>query len=391
MRFPERFSNLPEYAFPRLRALLDGHAPGGDVIHMSIGEPRHAMPDFVSEMVARYAGDFAKYPPNDGTIGLRSAICAWIAKRYGVTLDPDLHVMPLNGSREGLFNTCLATCPEQKNGAQPVVLLPNPFYQVYAVAAIEARAEPVFLPATVDTGFLPDFASVDPEILDRTAIAYVCSPSNPQGAVADEAYWTSLLKLAEAHDFIVIADECYSEVYRTTPPNGILEVAQKTGADLDRVIAIHSLSKRSNLPGLRSGFAASGPKIVAEMKKLRAYAGAPIPLPIQHVSEAVWSDEQHVNRSRALYAEKYAIVDEIMGDVPGYQSPEAGFFLWLPVWDGEAMARKIWTSSGVRVLPGAYLSRNVDGVDPGAGYIRAALVAETDEMRMGLQAIRACL
>ncbi len=391
MQFPERFSNLPEYAFPRMRALLDEHAGGGNVIHMSIGEPRHPMPDFVGELLERHAGEFAKYPPNEGTAGLRSSITRWIGRRFNVELDPELHVVPINGSREGLFNAALALLPERKAGDVPIALMPNPFYQVYSVGAIMAQAEPMFVAANEETGFLPDYANLPKDVLDRVAIAFVCSPSNPQGGVASSEYWAELLRLAEAHDFVIFADECYSEVYRNTPPIGALEVAKNIGADPERLVVFHSLSKRSNLPGLRSGFIAAGPKTIALTKKLRAYSGAPLPLPIQHVSEAVWGDERHVNLSRKLYQEKYVVVDEIMGDVPEYHPPSAGFFLWLPVWDGEAMALKIWKNTGVRVLPGAYLSRPTAEGDPGAGYLRVALVAEINEMRTGLEAIRACL
>lgn len=391
MQFPERFSNLPEYAFPRLRALLDAHQTGGDVIHMTIGEPRHPMPDFVPEMIEANAGSFAKYPPNEGTEGLRGAITAWIKRRYAVDLDPDQHIVPINGSREGLFNAALALLPETKNGAQPLALMPNPFYQVYSVGTIMAQAEPMFVSAGPETNFLPDYASLPAEVLDRVAIAFICSPSNPQGGVATREYWKTLLNLAEKHDFIVFADECYSEVYRDEPPVGALEAAKEISADPERLVVFHSLSKRSNLPGLRSGFIAAGPKTIVLIKKLRAYSGAPLPLPIQHVSEAVWADEKHVAHSRKLYQEKYDIVDEIMGDVPGYQPPQAGFFLWLPVWDGEVIALKIWKSSGVRVLPGAYLSRPTETGDPGAGFLRIALVADKNETRKGLTAIRASL
>lgn len=384
MTFPERFNALPDYAFPRLRALLRDVPPGGEVISMSIGEPRHPMPPFLANILARNIDGFAKYPPIHGTDGLRASIAAWIRRRYGADLDPDTRIMPLNGTREGLFNTLLALCPERKNGHTPLVLMPNPFYQVYAVAAIEARAEPVYLPATAETGFLPDFAALPSEVLDRTAVAFICSPSNPQGAVADAGYWRTLMDLAERHDFKVFADECYSEIYRDAPPPGILACA----ADPERALAFHSLSKRSNLPGLRSGFVASGPGNIAQLKKLREYCGAPLPLPVQAVSDAAWSDEAHVNENRALYRQKFEIADHVMADVSGYAPVNAGFFLWLPVDDGEAAAKRIWAASGVRVLPGAYLSRSTKGQDPGANYIRIAMVADQDEFRRGLSLVR---
>ncbi len=391
MVFPERFSNLPEYAFPRLRKLLDAYPAGGSVIHMSIGEPRHAFPAWVGDEIAAALEGMGRYPPNDGTPELQTAIARWIARRYDVTVSADRQVLPLNGTREGLFNACLALCPETKGGKKPVVLMPNPFYQVYAVAALAVGAEPVYVPATEATGDLPDYASLPPEILDRTAIVYLCSPGNPQGAVADAGYWDALLALAEKHDFRILADECYAELYRDTPPPGALEAVARTGTDPERVTVFHSLSKRSNLPGLRSGFAAGGPASIAAMKQLRNYAGAPLPLPLQAVATRAWGDEAHVEENRALYRAKYAMADEILGDVPGYRAPQAGFFLWLPVEDGEAAALKLWRETGVRVLPGAYLAREVDGVTPGADRLRVAMVAEEQEMRDGLMRLRSCL
>ena len=392
MTFPERFSNLPEYAFPRVRSLLDAYAPGGDVIHMTIGEPRHAFPEWAGQVVMENAQGFGKYPPNDGTPELRAAIAAWINRRYAVSVDPDTQIMALNGTREGLFNACVALCPEKTaKGQRPVVLTPNPFYQVYAVAATAAGAECVFVAATAVTGFLPDYSALKPEVLNRTAIAYICSPSNPQGAVASHEYWRSLIELAERYDFQIFADECYSEIYRKDPPLGALQVAQEMGADPERVVVFHSLSKRSNLPGLRSGFTAGGPESLRGIKQLRAFAGAPLPLPLQRVAERVWADEEHVTASRALYVEKYDIADQVFASVQGCKSPDAGFFLWLPVEDGEAAALKLWQETGVRVLPGAYLSRDVDGYNPGKNYTRVAMVAPKQEMQSGLIKLRDCL
>jgi aspartate/methionine/tyrosine aminotransferase len=385
-----RFDDLPEYAFPRLRALLDGHAPGGPILSMSIGEPRHPFPDFVREVLAQTADGYAKYPPNEGTPGLRAAISAWLVGRYGLSperVDPERAILPLNGTREGLFNACLALCPAEKSGARAAVLIPNPFYQCYAAAALAAGAEPVFVNATAETGHLPDFAALPTDLLDRTAVVYLCSPANPQGAVADAAYWRALLALAEKHDFRVFADECYSEIWRDAPPPGALEVAQAVGADPERVLAFHSLSKRSNLPGLRSGFVAGGPDSIARVLRLRSYAGAPCPLPAQAAAEACWRDEAHVEANRALYQEKYAIADAALGNLPGYAAPEAGFFLWLRVGDGEAAALKLWREAGLRALPGAYLSRRTAAGDPGAAYLRLALVAPADETRRGLAAV----
>jgi aspartate/methionine/tyrosine aminotransferase len=228
--------------------------------------------------------------------------------------------------------------------------------------------------------------------LARTTAAYVCSPANPQGAVADRAYWAALIALAEKHDFTIFADECYSEVYRDTPPVGLIEVAEELGTDPNRVVIFHSLSKRSNLPGLRSGFVATGAQSMAEIKQLRNYAGSPLPLPLQQAAAAVWADEKHVVENRALYAEKFEIADRIFGNVPGYHSPPAGFFLWLPVEDDEAATLKIWRETGVKVLPGGYLAQEVPGQEnPGKKYIRVALVAPKEETTRGLELIHACL
>ena len=391
MKFPERFFKLPPYAFPRLRALLDHHAPGGDVVHLTIGEPKHAFPAWVTDVIVQHAAEFNSYPNNDGSDELRGAMADWVAQRYGVTLDPATRLMALNGTREGLYNAAMALCPEEKNGQKPVILMPNPFYQVYMIAAISVAAEPVFVPATDATGHLPDYASLPEEVLNRTAVAYICSPANPQGAVASRDYWQQLIALAEKYDFKIFADECYSEIYRDIAPVGALTVADEMGTDPERVVLFNSLSKRSNLPGLRSGLIAAGPDSMVQIKKLRAYSGAPTPGPLQAAAAKVWADEAHVVENRALYQEKYRIADEVFAGLNGYLSPEAGFFLWLPVEDGEAATLKLWQETGVRVLPGAYLAQGQGAENPGHGYIRVALVAPADETRKALKTLRDCL
>ena len=389
--YPERFSNLPAHAWPRLRALLDAYEGGGVPIHMTIGEPKHAFPAWVTDVIVENAAGFNSYPPNDGSPALRGAIADWIKRRYEVDVDADTQVMALNGTREGLYNAVMAVCPETKNGQKPAILMPNPFYQVYMIAAISGNAEPIMVPATLETGHLPDYINLPENVLNRTTAAYVCSPANPQGAVASRAYWAALLALAEKYDFKIFADECYSEIYRDVAPVGAMQIAQEIGADLDRVVIFHSLSKRSNLPGLRSGFVASGANTMREIKQLRNYAGAPLPLPLQAAAAAVWADEDHVVANRALYVEKYEVADRILGNIPGYQSPEAGFFLWLPVKDDEAAALKLWRETGVRVLPGGYLAQDVNGINPGKSYIRVAMVAPKEETTRGIEAIRASL
>lgn len=388
MEFPERFADLPDYAFPRLRALLAPHPGGGETVDLTIGEPKHPFPDWLGAELAAHLSSFGKYPPNEGSAALRAAIGGWIARRYGARLDPETRIAVANGTREALFNACLAISPERKRGRTPAVLIPNPFYQVYAVAALAAGAEPVYLPATEQTGFLPDFEALDPDLLDRTTVVYLCSPANPQGAVASADYIARLLELAERHDFTVFLDECYSEIWREAPPPGGLGVAAAIGADPERVMVFNSLSKRSNVPGLRSGFMAGGPQALARLKRFRSYQSAPVPGPLQAVSARLWSDETHVEANRALYAAKYDAADRMLGNVPGYRTPQGGFFLWLPVAEGEAAAVELWTRAGVRVLPGAYLARDEARGNPGQGYVRVAMVAPAAEMERGLAAIR---
>lgn len=393
MAIPERFSNLPEYAFPRLRTLLSGLSPAADPVVMTIGEPRHAVPEFTARIMADSIAEFGKYPPNEGTPDLLAAISGWIRRRHGIEVEP-ARITALNGTREGLFNAALALCPETKAGQRPAILIPNPFYQVYAVAAAAVGAEPVFVPATEATGFLPRYGDLDPAVLDRVAIAYLCSPANPQGSVADDAYLEDLIALADRHDFLVFSDECYSEIWRDAPPPGALAVATRMGL-ADRVVMFNSLSKRSNLPGLRSGFAAGGPAQIGQLRRLRSYSGAPLPLPVQRVSAAAWNDEAHVEENRALYHAKYAVADRVLGNVPGYRPPQGGFFLWLRVPEsvgtGEDAAKTLWTQAGIQVLPGAYLARDTDQGNPGQNYIRVALVDPAGPTEAALNRLKTCL
>ena len=383
----DRFSQLPEPTWPRLRALLDPHAPGGDVINMTIGEPKHAFPEWVGPALADAVAGYNSYPDNNGIPELRQSIADWIERRFRAKVDPDTQVMALNGTREGLYNAVMALSPTPGG----TVIIPNPFYQVYTVAGMATGIKSVYAPCTRDTGYLPDLDALSSKVLNNTRLFFLCSPSNPQGAIAGPDYYKRLFELAEKHDFKVLADECYSEIYRDAPPTGAIEVAQEQGVDPERVVIFHSLSKRSNLPGLRSGFVASGPENIKRIKMLRAYAGCPIPGPIQHVSAKVWADEDHVVANRQLYCDKFVAADHIFDQIPSYHSPQAGFFLWLDVEDGEKAALKLWQQTGVRVLPGAYLGQSVDGQNPAAKYIRVALVAPKEETQRGLIQIRDCL
>ena len=388
MGFPERFSALPDYPFARLRKLLKSRRPGGDVIDFSVGNPRHGFPGWIADAVDKHQSGFGSYPSTFGSAELRSSIAGWVQRRYSAEVDPDKEVLVLNGTREGLFNACLWLSPEAKNGQVPCVLVPNPFYQVYAAGAVAAGAEPVYVQADRSTGYLPDYSSLPPEILDRTALAFICTPSNPQGAVAARGALARLLQLAVRHDFRILADECYSEIYRSEPPTGILEVAAVSESSRERVLAFHSLSKRSSLPGLRSGFVVAGQRTMKRIKILREYSAASMPSPLMAASALAWKDEEHVERNRHLYRRKLDIADQVLGDLNGYRSPPAGFFLWLDVGDGVRAATRLWSDHGVRVLPGAYLGREVNGVNPGNRYIRVALVADEPEIEAGLLKIR---
>ena len=388
MDFPERFSNLPEYAFPRLRSLLDNYPAGSEVLHMSVGDPKHDFPIWIKNILEKNINEFRQYPPNDGSPELLEAISKWLKKRYGVSIDSMTEIMALNGTREGLCASLQALCPEFKNGAQSIVLMPNPFYQVYAVAALSSNVKPVYINATKENNFLPDFSSVPKNLLEKAAVIYVCSPSNPQGSIASENYWVNLLNLAEKFNIRIFADECYSEIYRHQQPIGILEVGKKIKANPERIVSFHSLSKRSNVAGLRSGFVASGPENIKAMKRLRAYAGAPLPLPLQRVAEQLWKDEKHVEINRNLYNEKFKIADKIFSQVPSYSSPLGGFFLWLEVENDEAATINLWRKVGIKVLPGSYLSRDTSNGNPGKNFIRVALVESINDITRGLHLIK---
>jgi N-succinyldiaminopimelate aminotransferase len=385
---------LPENAFPRLAKLIVGVQPGGGngaPILMSLGEPQHPIPAFIGDILNARLKDYGKYPPIQGSDNFRAAVARWLNRRYGLSRHPvntESHILPLNGTREGLFSIAFLVTPPQKNGRQPAVLMPNPFYQCYAGAALAAGAEPVYLDATRANGFLPDLDALGPELLSRTALFYLCSPANPQGSVADMAYLKRLVQLARAHDFVLALDECYAEIYNQNPPPGGLQAASELAADgaaepFANVLVFHSLSKRSSLPGLRSGFVAGDARIIERFRNFRATIGPTNPLPADAAAAAAWSDEAHVQENRKLYAQKFDAADEILAGRFGYARPAGGFFLWLDVGDGEAAALKLWREAGVKVLPGKYLARGAVG----DAYIRVALVGPLDETIEGLRRI----
>lgn len=387
----DRLDTLTDYPFDRLRQLLRGIDPPSSEapVLMHIGEPKHEPPAMIAPIVAEHADDWRRYPPPNGTPVFRQTVVEWLNRRYrlpGDMLDPARHVALVAGTREALFLTALTAVPTAKNGRTPAVLMPNPFYQVYLGAAELAGAEPVLLPASAANGFQPDFAALSPELLDRTALAYLNTPSNPQGSIAGLEKLTDAIRLARRHDFILAVDECYAEIYTASPPPGGLEACVALDGSCDNVLVFHSLSKRSSAPGLRSGFVAGDPVFMGRFLGLRQYAGALVPLPVVAASCALWRDEAHVEVNRALYREKFALAGQILGDRPATR-PAGGFYLWLDVGDGESAAQDLWAKAAIQVMPGAYLARCQDAGNPGAAYIRAALVHDLDTTRAALSRV----
>jgi aspartate/methionine/tyrosine aminotransferase len=368
--------------FVRLRELLGGTPPGQPPISLAVGEPQHPIPPFVASVLAAHVGEFGRYPMNRGLDEFTAAVGHWLDRRYKLPrpVDPASEVLVLNGTREGLFLAAIAArnyARAANSSIKPAVLIPNPFYAAYAAGAIAADCEAVYLPATAATGFLPDLDALDEDLLARTVAVYLSSPSNPQGAVADFAYLERLTALARRFGFLVLADECYCEIYSDHPPRGMLEAA---GADFANVVVFHSLSKRSSLPGLRVGFAAGDRKFLASYLELRSVAAPQVPTPLQHVAIAAYGDEAHVEANRRLYREKFDLADQIIGDRYNYRRPAGGFFLWLDVaayGGSEAVTQHLWREAGLRVVPGRYLAREqADGSNPGADYIRVAMVQD---------------
>ncbi len=373
----------PQSPFQRLDVLLEGLEPGAEVIDLGVGEPRHPMPDFLMPALIEAQAGFSKYPPIKGTKAFREAAAAWLARRYPPLAElprDELGILPLSGTREGLFYVVFSAMARRRDIEQAAILLPNPFYHTYASAAGASGAEPVFLAAGPETGFLPDLGAIGADTLARTVAFFLCSPSNPQGAVADASYLEQAIELARRHDFLLIADECYSEIYTRSPPPGALEIAARMGAGLGNVISMQSLSKRSNLPGLRAGFCAGDPVFIGDFATFRGTVAPQMPLPVQHASVAVLADEAHVEANRALYAKKFDAADRILDGKLGYYRPEGGFFLWLDVaahGGGERAVKTLWKGCGVKLLPGRFLARdNADGTNPGADYVRAAMVQD---------------
>jgi N-succinyldiaminopimelate aminotransferase len=378
-----RLASLQPYPFEKLRALFAGVAPRASLPHISlgIGEPRHPTPEFIKRALTESLPKLASYPPTAGGEALRRAIADWLVRRYGLrSIDWKTEVLPVNGSREALFAFAQTVLDPSRGDA--IVVCPNPFYQIYEGAALLAGAHPYYVNATPERGFAADYASVPEEIWQRTQLLYVCSPGNPTGKVLGMSEWKEILALSDRFGFVVASDECYSEVYfdEGSPPLGALQAATRLGRAFERLFVFSSLSKRSNVPGMRSGFVAGDAAILKSFLLYRTYHGGAMSPAVQDASVAAWRDEAHVRENRRRYAEKFALVTPLLQGALKVEAPEAGFYLWAPtpIADTE-FARRLYAEQHVTVLPGSFLARESNGLNPGANRVRMALVAEADE------------
>jgi N-succinyldiaminopimelate aminotransferase len=387
-------SRLQPYPFERLRALMQDIVPNPALrpISLGIGEPKHATPQFLKDTLSATLGGLAAYPATAGLPEMRAACAAWVQRRYGVNVNPATEVLPVNGTREALFSLAQTVIDPTRvigndgDRGGPVVVCPNPFYQIYEGAAFLGGATPVFANSDPARNFAADWGQIDDATWARTQLLYVCSPGNPAGAVVPLDEWARLFELSDRHGFVIASDECYSEIYfRDEPPLGALQAAQQLGRDFTRLVVLTSLSKRSNVPGLRSGFVAGDAQILKNFLLYRTYHGSAMATPVQHASIAAWNDEAHVIENRALYRTKFAQVTPVLAEVMDVALPDAAFYLWARVPDDvcggsdTTFARELLRQYNVAVLPGSYLAREAHGVNPGAGRIRMALVAEVDE------------
>lgn len=381
-------TRLQAYPFERLKQLFAGVVPNAQFapISLGIGEPRHATPALVKDAycaaITDPEGGLATYPATAGSLSLRKANAQWLERRYGLHLNPDTQILPVNGSREALFSIAQTVLACEKPQARPLVICPNPFYQIYEGAALLAGAEPYFVASDPARNFAPRWDLVPPEAWARCQLLYVCSPGNPTGAVMPLEEWKYLLDLSDRHGFVIVSDECYSEIYfREEPPLGGLEAAHKLGrTDFKNLLMLTSLSKRSNVPGMRSGFCAGDANLVKQFLLYRTYHGSAMSPVVQTASIAAWNDEQHVIENRDLYRQKFAQVTPLLSQVLKVELPDAGFYLWADVGENDTQfARDLLALYNVTVLPGSFLAREANGVNPGNDRIRMALVADTQE------------
>ena len=378
-------NRLQPYPFEKLNALKATVTPPVSLSHiaLSIGEPKHTSPDFVKQVLMDNIDKLSNYPTTKGLPELRESIAQWLSHRFHLGqdgVDPERQVLPVNGTREALFSFAQAVIDRSE---KPLVISPNPFYQIYEGAAYLAGAEPYFLPCLPENGFIPDFSAVADDVWERCQLLFLCSPGNPTGAVTDSDTLKDLIELADRFDFIIASDECYSELYRdeNNPPAGLLQACAEIGRrDFRRCVVFHSLSKRSNLPGLRSGFIAGDDQVLSRFLLYRTYHGCAMPVQHQLASAAAWSDEQHVKINRTLYRAKFDAVLDILGDCMNVSRPDAGFYLWpeTPINDTD-FAVQLFAQQHMTVLPGQYISREVNGFNPGENRVRMALVAPLQE------------
>ncbi|MBF0096655.1 MAG: succinyldiaminopimelate transaminase [Magnetococcales bacterium] len=395
---------LHPYPFEKLAILLGSDpekraaAPQGPSaalapINLSIGEPKHPVPSFIRQTMADALEDIGLYPTTRGELFLRQAMAAWLERRFQLpTVDPQRQILPVNGTREALFSIAQAVV-EHSSGEKCYVLMPNPFYQIYEGAALMAGAQPIYVPCLAENGFLPDYQAVPATILQRTALIYLCSPGNPTGAVFPLAGLQKLIELAMRYNIVLAADECYSEIWYEQPPAGLLQAAQQMGVEqFAHCLVFHSLSKRSNMPGARSGFVAGNAQLLADYFRLRTYTGCATPRFIQRAATVAWQDEQHVAENRTIYQQKLEDALRILSPILPVQRPDAGFYLWLKVpGGGESFARHLFQRYHVTVLPGGYLGRpDVNGHNPGTDYVRIALVASREENHQAMLRIAQC-
>jgi len=389
-----RLDVLGDGPFARIATLLDGIPPNPSkpVLDLSLGEPRHGFPDFVGDILEENRALLGRYPPLRGTLEFRGAAAGWLTRRYHLPqdfIDPDRHLIILSGSREGLFLIPQVVVPDPGSHTRAAVLIPNPYYPAYAGAAVCAGADPVFVDADPDNGHLPDYAGVGEETLERTALCYLCSPANPQGTMAGADYLEGLIRLARKHDFLLAVDECYADIYDNTPPVGALEICAKDGLGLENLVVFHSLSKRSSVPGLRSGFVAGDERVIDAFVQLRAYAAASVSLPVQAASAALWADDDHVEDARQSYRNKFDLAERELAGKFEFYRPQAAMFLWLRTGDSEVAATELWRNSSLKVMPGGYLG-NGDN-HPGNDYVRLAMVTDMDSTADALQRINSTL
>ena len=372
---------LQPYPFQRLRDLFAGTTPNPaySAINLSIGEPKHATPQLIKDALTQNLAGLASYPTTIGSLALREAISAWIARRYNIAApNPEKAILPVTGTREALFAFAQAIIDRTK--PNPIVISPNPFYQIYEGAAFLAGAEPYFLNTTPENNHAMDFASVPADVLNRTQLVYVCSPGNPSGKVMSLEQWKALFALSDKYGFVIAADECYSEIYFDSPPMGALQAASLLARSHANLIVFASLSKRSNVPGMRSGFVAGDEKIIEKFTLYRTYHGCAMNPAVQAASIAAWNDEAHVVENRRLYAEKFKTVTPMLQNVLSVEMPDAAFYLWAKTKQSDTeFSRKLYQDFNVTVLPGSYLAREAHSANPGRNYVRLALVASVEE------------